>query len=266
MSPKHPPVGPRHRLRRLLKPLALTAALILTPLLAGVVNGAIKLRSASAPPAFTGSLPAPPVHDPTKLTAVIVAGVQGTEATDLLAPYEILAASGAFNVYTAAPERRLTPLFPGSPNRAGVDMIPHYALAEYDRQIGTPPGPDRRALHPLDGDPGRRADPRLAAAARRRADGHPQHLRRGQDGRRRGVAGGPQGDHAPEHLPHGGAAAHPDDLGPQHALGRRRQLHLLGRDHGGDRRHAARGGAPGRARDRRGGRPQAQLPPHPLPG
>jgi transcriptional regulator GlxA family with amidase domain len=62
---------------------------------------------------------------------VIVAGNTGTESSDLLGPYEALATSGRFNVYVAAPERTLTPLF-----RGDLSIVPHYAFAEYDAAFG----------------------------------------------------------------------------------------------------------------------------------
>ena len=61
-------------------------------------------------PAYAGELPARPAHDPAKKTAVVVAGNQLTEVSDLLAPYEVLAASGEFNVYVVAPERKASPV------------------------------------------------------------------------------------------------------------------------------------------------------------
>ncbi len=86
-----------------------------------------------------GPLPAPPAHDPTKRTALIVAGNMATESSDLLGPYEMLATSGAFNVYVIAPERKLTPLIPVPHCCAPLDFMPHYSFAEYDQLIGTTP-------------------------------------------------------------------------------------------------------------------------------
>src|SRR5438270_6923011 len=86
------------------------------------------LASSAEAPSLSTALPAQPAHDPSKPTAVIVAGNHNTESSDLLGPYETLATSGKFNVYVAAPERRPSPLFPGN-----LNLVPHYSFAEYDR-------------------------------------------------------------------------------------------------------------------------------------
>lgn len=85
-------------------------------------------------------LPALPIHDPRKPTAVVILGNKLTESTDFLAPYAVLAASGAFNLYAVAPQRRVAPLFPGDlrlPAELGV--LPHYSFAEYDQRISATP-------------------------------------------------------------------------------------------------------------------------------
>lgn len=99
----------------------------------------MRAKAQVRPPTFEQPLPAAPEHDPAKRTAVVVAGNAATESSDLLAPYEVLATSEAFNVYVVAPERRLTPLIP-QPHCCGtLDIVPHYSFAEYDRVIGTAP-------------------------------------------------------------------------------------------------------------------------------
>jgi transcriptional regulator GlxA family with amidase domain len=76
-----------------------------------------------------GELPAPPRHDPDKPTAAVLLSNQGSEVTDVLAPYEVLSESGAFNVYAAAPEREAVPL------SGGLDVLPQLSLAELDRRL-----------------------------------------------------------------------------------------------------------------------------------
>jgi hypothetical protein len=44
-----------------------------------------------------GAAAAAPVHDPRKPTAVVVLGLEGANAADMLAPYEVLGGTGAFN-------------------------------------------------------------------------------------------------------------------------------------------------------------------------
>lgn len=81
-----------------------------------------------------GELPAPPRHDPDKPTAVVMLDKGGSEVTDVLAPYEVLSESGAFNVYAAAPgrdtEREAVTL------SGGLDVLPQLSLAELDRRLG----------------------------------------------------------------------------------------------------------------------------------
>jgi AraC family transcriptional activator FtrA len=118
-------------------------AALIVPLLVGATGFGVRayrmFNSDTTPPAYTGALPAPSPHDPAKRTAVMIAANTATEGTDFLAPYEVIAASGAFNLYAVAPERRITPLFPGAPQLQGVDFIPHYSFAEYDHVIGHDP-------------------------------------------------------------------------------------------------------------------------------
>jgi putative intracellular protease/amidase len=119
--------------------LRYVAAALLLPILVAGISTVTGLRAdASEPPPVAG-VPEPPVHDPAKLTAVIVAGATGAESLDVLASYEVLAASDRFNVYTLAPERAPLRLFPGSPELTGVDFLPHYSFDGYARKIGTPP-------------------------------------------------------------------------------------------------------------------------------
>ncbi len=116
--------------------LSLVLAFVLPPLLVGVL-GYGRMALAERPgtlPALAQPLPDRPVHDPTKRTATIVAGNTMTESSDLLGPYETLAASGAFNVYVVAPERVQSPLFPGD-----LSIVPHYSFAEYDATFGDRP-------------------------------------------------------------------------------------------------------------------------------
>jgi len=113
---------------RIVVPLLFAAAIAGPPLLvggAGIARAVI--TSQATAPAVSMTPPARPAHDPSKPTAVVLAGNSLTESSDLLGPYEVLATSGKFNVYVAAPERRPSPLFPGS-----VNLMPHYSFAEYD--------------------------------------------------------------------------------------------------------------------------------------
>jgi transcriptional regulator GlxA family with amidase domain len=122
--------------RRTVPALLLVLAFLLPPVLVGGIGVALAMMASAGetPAALNQPLPARPTHDPARPTAVVVAGNGGTEVSDLLGPYETLAASGAFNVYVAAPERRPAPLYPGD-----LTLVPHYSFAEYDAAFGEPP-------------------------------------------------------------------------------------------------------------------------------
>ena len=98
----------------------------------GAADAVYTPREASAP-AVPGGVEAAAL-DPAKPTAVVVMGNEGANAADVLAPYEVLAATGAFNLYTAAPDRRPVPL------TGGLDLVPDLTLSELDRRL--PKGPD----------------------------------------------------------------------------------------------------------------------------
>ena len=95
-------------------------------------DGVYTPREATAPAAPAAAPPAAP--DPQKPTAVVVMSNEGANAADVLAPSEVLAATGAFNLYTAAPDQRPVPL------TGGLDLVPDLTLAELDRRL--PDGPD----------------------------------------------------------------------------------------------------------------------------
>jgi transcriptional regulator GlxA family with amidase domain len=89
-------------------------------------------RDVSAPPVSVDAV-APPAHDPAKPTAVIVLSLQGTNVADVLAPYEVLADTGAFNLYTVAERREPVPM------TGGLDLIPDLSFAHLAARLsGTP--------------------------------------------------------------------------------------------------------------------------------
>jgi transcriptional regulator GlxA family with amidase domain len=63
-----------------------------------------------------------------------VVAPEGANAADVLAPYEVLAATGAFNLYTVAPQRQPVPL------TGGLDLVPDLSLGQLDQRL--PEGPD----------------------------------------------------------------------------------------------------------------------------
>ena len=86
--------------------------------IAGATGEIYTARGGSAPPAPVDTAAAP-VHDPGKPTAVVVLELEGANAADVLAPYEVLAGTGAFNLYIAADQRQPAPL------TGGLDLIPN---------------------------------------------------------------------------------------------------------------------------------------------
>jgi transcriptional regulator GlxA family with amidase domain len=124
--------------------LAFAVAFALPPLLVimgNAASGSMLTRQQLESVPHDLAMPAPPAYDPSKKTALVVAGNTATESSDLLGPYEVLATSGQFNVYVVAPERTLTPLIPiPQQNCCGtLDLAPHFSFAEYERTIGVRP-------------------------------------------------------------------------------------------------------------------------------
>jgi transcriptional regulator GlxA family with amidase domain len=121
-------------------------------------------RDAGAPPVSVEAVAAP-AHDPAKPTAVIVLSLKGTNVADVLAPYEVLADTGAFNLYTVADRREPVPM------TGGVDLIPDLSFAQLaDRLPGTPDVIVVPQLHDA-GEPS--ATPIVEWLQRQHADGDP---------------------------------------------------------------------------------------------
>ena len=127
--------------RGIMRVMAYVLAFLLVPLLVGSVVLSTRMSS-SAPPAdrtsYTGQLPAP-TYDPTKRIAVLVSSAYGAEINDSLPAFEILARSGAFNVYVVAPKRTVLPFVDSRLEATGLDFVPHFSYAEYAKTIGKTP-------------------------------------------------------------------------------------------------------------------------------
>jgi putative intracellular protease/amidase len=121
-------------------------------------------RGRGAPPAPVDAA-ATPVHDPGKPTAVVVLGSQGANAADVLAPYEVLAGTGAFNLYTVAVRRQPVPL------TGNLDLVPDLTFGQLDDRL--PATPDVIVVPQLRdaGQPG--ADSVVGWLKRQRAQGDP---------------------------------------------------------------------------------------------
>ena len=101
--------------------------------IAGATGEIYTARGRGAPPAPVEQA-APPVHDPGKPTAVVVLGSQGANAADVLAPYEVLASTGAFNLYAVAAPRRPVPL------TGNLDLVPDLTFGQLADRL--PAAPD----------------------------------------------------------------------------------------------------------------------------
>jgi hypothetical protein len=118
------------------------AATVLVGLVALVAVGAVGIggatgaiytpRDPSAPPVPVGTAVVP-AHDPGKPTAVVVLSSEGANVADVLAPYEVLAATGAFNLYTVAPQRRPVPL------TGNLDVVPDLSFGQLADRLATTP-------------------------------------------------------------------------------------------------------------------------------
>src|SRR5688572_25457041 len=115
-----------------------SAAFVLPPAIAALVGlRALRGRDHVAPlpsiDAASAARIARPELDPTKLTVAVVLGSDLTEITDALAPYEMFARTGKFNVVMAAAARQPTLL------TGGLQILPHYSFAELDAGLGGAP-------------------------------------------------------------------------------------------------------------------------------
>jgi transcriptional regulator GlxA family with amidase domain len=117
-------------LRRVALVLAAVVAVLLVPGVGATVAALATFDALNAPgPARPVPVTAPS-HDPAKPTAVVVVGNRGAVVSDTLAPYEILAATGRFNVYTVAPDREPKPL------TGGLDLVPDLGFADLAARLG----------------------------------------------------------------------------------------------------------------------------------
>lgn len=65
-----------------------------------------------------------PAYDPARPTVVVLLGNGASQITDVLAPYEMFARTGKYNVYTVAPERKPALL------TNGLRVLPHFGLRD----------------------------------------------------------------------------------------------------------------------------------------
>lgn len=105
--------------------VAAAVAVLLLPAGYATVSATAAFAAQYAPgPERAAPAVSPAPHDPAKPTAVVVVGARGAEVSDTLAPYQILAETGRFNVYTVGPQRRPIPL------TGGLDLVPDLTFDE----------------------------------------------------------------------------------------------------------------------------------------
>lgn len=118
-------------LRRTVRIVVAVAAVLLLPVGGAAVAATATFDAQYAPgPERAVPLPTPVAHDPAKPTAVVVLGERGAEVSDVLAPYELLAATGRFNVYTVAAQRRPVTL------TGGLDLVPDLTFDDLAARLG----------------------------------------------------------------------------------------------------------------------------------
>jgi len=112
-------------LRHTVRILAVLVAVLALPAAVAPVSATAAFGAYYAPgPQRPVPAAAPVRHDPAKPTAVVVVGAVGAEVSDTLAPYEILAATDRFNVYTVGPQRTPVTL------TGGLDLVPDLTFDE----------------------------------------------------------------------------------------------------------------------------------------
>jgi putative intracellular protease/amidase len=105
-------------------------------------------------------------YDPSRPTAVVVLSPAGTNVADSLAPYEVLASTGAFNLYTVAEDEVPVPL------TGGLDLVPDLTFDELNVLLDDATA-DVIVVPQLIDAAEPSADPIAAWLERQRADGDP---------------------------------------------------------------------------------------------
>ncbi|MCW3820793.1 DJ-1/PfpI family protein [Micromonospora sp. DR5-3] len=121
-----------HRLPRVVVRIAaVVLALAVLPVSVGAAVATVNTRSVYAPAPSPGApAPASRPFDPTLPTAVVVLGAEGANVADALGPFEVLAATGRFNVLTAAPTPAPVTL------TGGLDLVPDVTFESLATRLG----------------------------------------------------------------------------------------------------------------------------------
>jgi hypothetical protein len=136
--------------RILFRGMLLALILVLLPLVAGFGVFSYKAHTIAADTrsALKAPLPPMPTPDPSRRIGVVLLSNNGTEITDALPPYELLAVSGAFSTYFITPERRVSPLMSGAGAAFAYDAV----IADVVRHAGgaVARGVSRNFAYPVD--------------------------------------------------------------------------------------------------------------------
>lgn len=141
-------------LRRTASVLAALVTVLLLPAVGAAIAAPRAFTDPYTPgPARVVPAPTPPPHDPDRPTAVVVVGDRGGLVSDVLAPYQVLAESGRFNLYVVAPQRRPLPL------TGGLDLVPDLTFEELAARtaradlvvVPAPPDDDEPTIAPVVG-------------------------------------------------------------------------------------------------------------------
>ena len=117
-------------MRNLLRVVVVVLVALLDALAVGAAHATSTFDAVFAPRPDRPAVGAPArPHDPTRPTAVVVLGAHGTVVSDALAPYEILAATGAFNLYTVAEQSAPVPL------TGGLDVVRTCMFDQLDARL-----------------------------------------------------------------------------------------------------------------------------------
>lgn len=131
-------------MRRFVRVLAVLIAAVALPALVAAASIPTALGQVYPPrPPGAWPAPAPRTLDPGLPTVAVVLAPGGTNVADSLAPYEVLARSGAVNVVLAASSRAPVPL------TGGVDVLPEVT---FDDLAALPRAPDAIVVPALIGD------------------------------------------------------------------------------------------------------------------
>lgn len=128
-------INHRHKLRLRPKWIWRAAVVLIALAVPGAVSAVNTVERFGAiyePRADTVTVaPAPKAdrHDPAKPTVAFLASGSGTNAADLLGPYEVLAGTGRVNTYVVSAGARLVPL------TGGLDLVPDVTFDELARLL-----------------------------------------------------------------------------------------------------------------------------------